>query len=58
MLAVSTSETETETLIHEYSRLRPRPVKCVFSRPRPEKRSRPRLLHTIWNKLELLGPKQ
>ena len=56
MLAVSTSE--TETLIHEYSRLRPRPVKCVFSRPRPEKRSRPRLLHTIWNKLELLEPKQ
>ena len=56
MVAVSTSETETETLIHEYSK--PRPVKCVFLRPRPGKQSRPRLLHTIWNKLELLGPKQ
>ena len=41
---VSTSETKTETLIHEYSR--PRPGKCVFSRPRlrprPGKWSRPR----------------
>ena len=47
---VSTSETETEkiareteTLIHEYSRLKPRLGKCVFSRPRPGKWSRPRV---------------
>ena len=64
MLAVSTSETDTETLIHEYSRLRPRPGKCVFLRPRPGKWSRLRvslnlmwLLYTFWAKLELLGPK-
>ena len=41
------STCETETLIHEYSRLRPGPGKCVFSRPRsrprPGKWLRPRL---------------
>ena len=50
--AGSISTSETETLIHEYSRLRQRPGKCVFSRPRsrprprPEKMSRPRL--RVW----------
>ena len=36
-------ETETETFIHEYLRLRPRQGKCVFLRPRPGKWSRPRV---------------
>jgi len=45
--AGTVSTSETETLIHEYSRLRPRPGKCIFSRPRPRPRpgkwSRPRV---------------
>ena len=41
--AGTVSTSETETLIHEYSR--PKPGKCVFSRPRPRpgKWSRPSL---------------